>query len=52
MKQELSYAVEIKHIDKLFRKTNKIYNEAISFCVDVFEKNWNVLKLVLFLSLK
>lgn len=44
MKQELSYAVEIKHIDKLFRKTNKIYNEAISFCVDVFEKNWKDLK--------
>lgn len=44
MKVISSYAVEIKHIKKLFRQTVKIYNDAISFCVHVFEENWDVLK--------
>lgn len=44
MKIVSSYAVEIKHINKLFRQTIKIYNNAISFCVKVFEENWNVLE--------
>lgn len=39
-----SYAVEIKHINKLFRQTIKIYNDAISFCIKVFEEHWNELK--------
>lgn len=37
MKLTSSYAVEIKHINKLFRQTIKIYNDAISFCVKAFE---------------
>jgi IS605 OrfB family transposase len=44
MKLTSSYAVEIKHINKLFRQTVKIYNDAISFCVKAFEEHWEVLK--------
>ena len=44
MKIVSSYAIEIKHIDKLFRQTIKIYNDAISFCVKVFEEHWGVLE--------
>ena len=43
MKLTSSYAVEIKHISKLFRQTIKIYNDAISFCVKAFEEHWEVL---------
>lgn len=39
-----SYAVEIKHINKMFRDTIKIYNNAISFCVKAFKEHWQVLK--------
>lgn len=44
MKIVSSYAIEIKHINKLFRQTIKIYNNAISFCIKVFEENWGVLE--------
>ena len=44
MKLTSSYAVEIKHIDKLFRQTIKIYNDAITFCIKVFEDNWSDLE--------
>lgn len=44
MKLTSSYAVEIKHIDKLFRQTIKIYNDAITFCIKVFEENWSDLE--------
>ena len=44
MKLTSSYAVEIKHINKLFRQTIKIYNDAISFCVKAFEEHWEVLE--------
>lgn len=40
MKLVSSYAVEIKHINKLFRQTIKIYNDALTFCIKVFEENW------------
>ena len=39
-----SYAIEIKHMDKCFRYTIRIFNDAVSFCVKVFEDNWNDLK--------
>ena len=39
-----SYAVEVKHINKMFRDTIKIYNDAISFCVKAFEEHWEELK--------
>lgn len=44
MKIVSSYAIEIKHINKLFRQTIKIYNDAISFCIKVFEENWSDLE--------
>lgn len=44
MKLVSSYAVEIKHINKMFRDTIKIYNDAISFCIKAFEENWEVLE--------
>ena len=44
MKLTSSYAVEIKHISKLFRQTIKIYNDAISFCAKAFEEHWEVLE--------
>lgn len=44
MKITSSYAVEIKHINKLFRQTIKIYNDAISFCVLAFEEHWEQLE--------
>ena len=43
MKLTSSYAIEIKHINKLFRQTIKIYHDAISFCIKAFEEHWNVL---------
>lgn len=46
MKIVSSYAIEIKHIYKLFRETIKIYNDAISFCVKVFEENWSDLEIL------
>ncbi len=44
MKITTSYAVEIKHIQKLFRQTIKIYNEAISFCIYCLENHWCEIK--------
>lgn len=44
MKIVSSYAIEMKHIDKLFRQTIKIYHDAISFCVKALEENWDVLE--------
>lgn len=44
MKLTSSYAIEIKHVSKLFRQTIKIYNDAISFCVKAFEEHWEVLE--------
>ena len=41
MKLVSSYATEIKHVNKLFRQTIKIYNDAITFCVKVFKENWS-----------
>ena len=46
MKLVSSYAIEIKHINKLFRQTIKIYNDAITFCVKVFEENWSDLEVL------
>ena len=43
MKLVSSYAVEIKHTNKMFRDTIKIYNDAISFCIKAFEEHWEVL---------
>lgn len=41
-----SYAVEIRHVNKLFRQTIKIYNDAISYCIDKLDQHWNDIKLL------
>lgn len=41
MKITSSYGIEIKKMNKIFRPTVAIYNDAISFCVDVFEAEWS-----------
>lgn len=46
MKVTSSYAVEIKYIDKLFRDTVKIYRKALSFLIDVYEKEWESLSII------
>lgn len=43
MKIDSSYGVEIKNINKVLKPTIKIYQRAISFCIDVFEKEWSLL---------
>ena len=40
MKITSSYGIEIKQMNKIFRPTVAIYNDAISFCVAVFENEW------------
>lgn len=40
MKITSSYGIELKNINKLLLPTAKIYQEAVSFCVDVFENEW------------
>lgn len=44
MKLISSYAVEVKHINKMFRNTIKRYNDAISFCVKAYEEYWETIK--------
>ena len=46
MNIESSYAAEIFHADKIFRNTVKIYREAVSFCIDVFEREWGSLSVI------
>lgn len=41
MKITSSYGIEIKQMNNIFRPTVAIYNEAITFCVDVFENEWS-----------
>ena len=41
MKIISSYGIEIKQMNKIFRPTVAIYNDAISFCVDIFESEWS-----------
>lgn len=44
MKITSSYAIEIKHIQKLFNSTIAIYNNAISYCILNLEKDWDSFK--------
>ena len=46
MKITSSYGVEIKQMNKIFIPTVAIYNDAISFCVDVFENEWSDIELL------
>lgn len=44
MKLVSSYAIEIKNVNKIFRQTIKIYNDAISFCVKAFDAHWDIIE--------
>ena len=41
MKIVSSYGIEIKGMNKIFRPTLGVYNDALTFCVSVFEKEWS-----------
>ena len=39
-KQTSSYGIEIMHADKIFYKTITLFNDAVSYCIDIFEQEW------------
>ena len=39
-KQTSSYGIEIRHAHKIFYRTITLFNEAVSYCIDVFEQEW------------
>lgn len=39
-----SYGIEIKHMNKIFRPTLRIYNDALTLCVEIFEKEWSFIE--------
>lgn len=43
-KQVSSYGIEIKHANRIFYTTVTLFNEAISFCIDAFEREWPILE--------
>jgi transposase len=46
MKLTSSYGVEIKKVDFDIMDTVRIYREALSFCIDVFDKEWAVINAI------
>ena len=42
-KQTSSYGIEIMHADKIFYKTITLFNDAVTYCIDVFEREWDIL---------
>ena len=43
MKVASSYAVEIKNINRIFKDTVNIYRKALSFLIDVYDREWDYL---------
>ena len=43
MRVTSSYGIEIKHMGNIFLPTAKIYQDALSFCICVFEQEWGTL---------
>ena len=39
-----SYKVKIKHYNRIFEQTVEIYRNAVSFFIDVCDKEWDVLE--------
>ena len=39
-----SYKVKIKHYNHIFEQTVEIYRNAVSFFIDVCDKEWDVLE--------
>ena len=46
MKITSSYGIEIRNMNKIFLPTAKIYQDAVSFCIDIFEKEWASLSIL------
>lgn len=46
MKVVSSYAVEIKHLNKIFKDTVRVYRSALSFLIEVYDKEWNYLSAI------
>ena len=46
MKTISSYAVELRHVNKIFYPTIRIYNRAVSFCVSIFNSEWSAISLL------
>lgn len=46
MKIISSYGIEIKYMNKIFRSTLSIYNDALTLCVEIFEKEWLSIELL------
>lgn len=44
MKITSSYGVEVKNINKMLVTTANIYQDALSFCIVTFEKEWPIIK--------
>lgn len=44
MKIYSSYKVKIKHYNKIFSQTVEVYRNAVSFFIDICEKEWEILK--------
>ena len=44
MKVYSSYKVKIKHYNNIFKQTVELYRNAVSFFIDVCDKEWNTLK--------
>ena len=38
-----SYAVEIKHLKKIFKDTVRVYRKALSFLIEIYDKEWDYL---------
>lgn len=47
MKITSSYAVELKHVNKIFYPTIRIYKRAVSFCVSTFDREWSAISLLI-----
>lgn len=43
MKVASSYAVEIKNLNRIFKDTVNIYRKALSFLIDVYDREWDYL---------
>ena len=43
MKVISSYAVEIKNFNRIFQNTVRIYRKALSFLIDIYDKEWEYL---------
>lgn len=46
MKTISSYAVELRHVNKIFYPTIRIYKRAVSFCVSIFNSEWSAISLL------